>query len=101
MRTDTIIAALRALLSNRWTHEDFVRAKDLVHDFDQLPTEPDIANTKDVVITTGAKDGYVIFQTSGNEDLEPSFFVWTPQSAREVIHTIQEAIKLAEGQVRK
>lgn len=101
MRLDTAIAALKPFAEGRWSLDDVQRAQKTVEDFDALPTEPDIFNTKDVVITTGAKDGYVIFQTSGNDDLEPSFFVWTPQSAREVIHTIQEAIKLAEGQVRR
>lgn len=98
MRVDTVIDALRPFITGIVSAADLARAQGLVREFDSLSTQAVLEATEPVVISIGAKEGQVLFQTTGNDLVEPMFLVWDIDGAKTVIEAIKKAIELAEGQ---
>lgn len=107
MRLDKVIEALRGFaLDPRDVPEgmsglatEFQRlASRIVCEYDALPRpggqEPQAAAP--VTVTLGTTGGTIVLQSSGNDEVEPSYIVWTPKQAREVAAKLLELARALE-----
>ncbi len=57
---------------------------------------PRVDDAEPAIVTVGIKDGCVVLQSSGNDQVEPNFIVWSPAEAREIAAHILSCANNAE-----
>jgi hypothetical protein len=104
MRLDKVIEALRPFVDEGYPHvvsnADKLRAAGIVREYDRLPRAKnyDAGAAQPTTVVLGTNGRHVVLQSSGNEEVEPSYIVWSPAQAREIAeHLLRLAAHLEEG----
>lgn len=108
MRLEVAIDALRPFADSREHSAVFMEAakrlaERVVREYDSLPQasgEYDPTAAASATVTVGIRGERVILQSSGNEEVEPSYIVWTPAQAREIAGHLMRLARLAELESR-